>query len=203
MDDSTFAYYAIAKPRPYHLMVFLTAAHPKFKCGICKQIDTEMTTLAESYKKNAVKGDGSNDVFFLRLDYESSQKVFQGYQVNSVPLLFHLPPQQVADKAGSEYQIGIRDRYQVPANPDAESLASFLNERANVSVKIERSMLWSYVILLVVFAIIAALVQPMINSMPFLLRMVQWKPLWVAVSCGVYTCAISGLIYDIIRSPQM
>lgn len=202
LDDATYSYYAISKPRPYHLMVFLTAAHPKFKCGICKEIDAEMTTLAESYKKSAAKGDG-NEVFFLRLDYESSQKVFQGYQVNSVPLLFHLPPQQVADKAGSEYQIGIRDRYQVPAHPDAESLATFLNERANISVKIERSMIWSYVILLVVFAILAALVQPMINSMPFLLRLIQWKPLWIIVSCGVYTCAISGLIYDIIRSPQM
>ena len=206
LDDSTYSYYAISKPRPYTLVVFLTAAHPKFKCGVCKQIDNELTLLADSYaKQSAGKTDeqNSNKVFFLRLDYENSQKVFQSYEVNSVPLLFHLGPQVGAEKAGSEYKITGRDRYQVPANPDAESLANFLSDRANVSVKIERSMIWSYVVLVILFVVMAALVQPVINAMPLLLRIVQWKPLWMTVSCGVYTCAISGLIYDIIRSPQM
>jgi hypothetical protein len=64
-------------------------------------------------------------------------------------------------------------------------------------------MIGSYITLLVLFGIVLALIQPAINSLPMLLRIVQWKPMWIMVSCGVYTCAISGLIYDIIRSPQM
>lgn len=182
--------------------MFLTATHPKFKCGVCKQIDSELAILADSYAK-APKNEDDNKVFFLRLDYESSQRVFQNYQVNSVPMLFYVAPQHGAEKAGSEYQISSRDRYMVPPSPDAESLASFLGDRANISVKIERSMIGAYITLIIVFGVLAALVQPVINSLPFLLRIVQWKPLWIAVSCGVYTCAISGLIYDIIRSPQM
>lgn len=202
MDDSTYSYYATSKPRPYSLVVLLTATHPKFRCGVCKQLDSELSILAQSYAKNSAKDD-PNKVFFVRLDYESSAKVFQGYQVSSVPLLFYIGPQHAGEKAGTEYQVSVRDKYQVPPNPDAESLASFLNDRGNVSVKIERSMVGSYIMLLVIFAIILALVQPAINSLPLLLRFVQFKPLWIMVSCGVYTCAISGLIYDIIRSPQM
>lgn len=64
-------------------------------------------------------------------------------------------------------------------------------------------MLWSYVALIVLFGILAALVQPVINSLPFWIRIIQMKNIWALVSAGVYTCAISGLIFDIIRSPQM
>jgi hypothetical protein len=169
---------------------------------VCKQLDSELSLLAESYARTANKND-ENKVFFLRLDYESSQKVFQGYQVMSVPLLFYVGRQQGAEKPGMEFYVNPRDKYQVPPNPDAESLANFLNDRANVSVKIQRSMIGSYITLLVLFGIVLALIQPAINSLPMLLRIVQWKPMWIMVSCGVYTCAISGLIYDIIRSPQM
>eukprot|EP00600_Ochromonadales_sp_CCMP1393_P008938 CAMPEP_0174962500 /NCGR_PEP_ID=MMETSP0004_2-20121128/4814_1 /TAXON_ID=420556 /ORGANISM="Ochromonas sp., Strain CCMP1393" /LENGTH=346 /DNA_ID=CAMNT_0016211031 /DNA_START=270 /DNA_END=1310 /DNA_ORIENTATION=- len=207
LDDSTYNYYAISKPRPYTLLVLLTATHPKFKCGVCKQLDSELMLLAESYAKSVEKSDDTEkNVFFIRLDYEASQKVFQNYGVTSVPFVFHLGPQVgAADKSGGDFHVSARDRYQRSGggDPDAESLAQFLQERTNVSVKIQRSMIGSYILLLVLFGILAALVQPVINSLPFILRIVQWRPLWLVVSCGVYTCAISGLIYDIIRSPQM
>lgn len=203
LDDATYSYYAISKPRTYSLIVFLTASHPKFKCSICKRIDSELMLLAESYSKLMENNKEQKNVFFLRLDYESSQKVFQSYAVTSVPMLFYLAPQSGSEKPEVAYQVSARDRYQVPPEVDAESLANFLQDRTNVSVKIQRSMVGSYVALLIVFGILAALVQPVINSMPFWLRILQWKPLWIAVSFGVYTCAISGLIFDIIRTPPM
>lgn len=145
------------------------------------------------------------EIFFIRLDYETSQKVFQSYAVSSVPLLFHLSPQLTIDniKPGSEYEILHRDKYTVPPDPDAESMATFLADRTNVTVVIERTRIFVYLTLIIVFVIMAALVQPVINSLPFWLRLIQLKPLWIAVSFGVYTCAISGFIFDIIRSPQM
>eukprot|EP01038_Epipyxis_sp_PR26KG_P014015 gene14015-18796_t len=204
LDDSTYAYYAVTKPRPYTLIVFLTAAHPKFKCTICKQIDNELTLVAESYAAESKTRTDGEKVFFLRLDYESSQKVFQNYAINSVPLLFHIPPYVGSEKIeGKEYEISARDKYQVPQDPDAESMVQFLRDRTGVSVTIKRSMIGTYILVLVIFGIIAALVPPIINSLPFWLKIIQAKPLWLIVSAGVYTCAISGLIFDIIRSPQM
>lgn len=75
--------------------------------------------------------------------------------------------------------------------------------RTNISVEIKRSMLWSYVILLLLFGVLTALIQPVINSLPFWIRIIQLRNIWIVVSAGIYTCAISGLIFDIIRSPQM
>jgi hypothetical protein len=204
LDDSTYSYYATSKPRPYSLIVFLTAAHPKFKCSICKQIDQEMSLVAQAYMKSCEEKKEEPTVFFIRLDYESAQKTFNHYGVNSVPLLFHIGPmvstEKAADKSNS---IPARDKFQVPPSVDAESIATFLRDRTGVSVEIKRSMIGAYITLIVVFGILAALVRPVINSLEFWLSIIRRKGIWALASAGVYTCAISGLIFDIIRSPQM
>lgn len=101
LDDSTYAYYATATPRPYNLVVFLTANHPKFKCGVCKQIDSELALLASSYVQQTKTAKETQNTFFLRLDYESSQKTFSSYSLNSVPMLFYIASE------GSSYSKGL------------------------------------------------------------------------------------------------
>lgn len=203
LDDATYHYYAVAKPRPYSLIVFMTAAHPKFKCSICKQIDNEMSLVAQTYATTMAANKEAPKVFFVRLDYESSQKVFQNYGVMSVPMVFHIPSLLSADKVGQEYAVNSREKFQIPSNPDAESIANFLKDRTSVALQIKRSMIGSYITLLVVFGILALLVRPAINSLPAILAVLRYKYLWALVSAGVYTCAISGFIFDIIRSPPM
>jgi len=210
LDDATYAYYAISKPRPYSLVVFLTAAHPKFKCNICKALDAEFQTLASAYAKLVKKEGTEPKVFFLRLDYDSSQQVFQKYEVQSVPMIFFSSPNGGGEGGGSsggddksEYAVSIRDKFQIPPEVEAEAIASFLKDRSGVSVPIQRSQWFAYLSLLVVFVMVSLLLQPIINSHKRLLPLIRNKTLWSLVSAGVYTCAISGLIFDIIRSPQM
>lgn len=200
LDDATFAYYAVSKPRPYTMLVFLTAIHPKFKCGVCKQLDREIQILAEAYAASVKLEKKSPELFFIRLDYEASQRVFQSYQVQSVPVVFHIGPNQGGEK---EYEILNRDKYQVPQEPDAEIIGNFLKERSGISIKIQRGMFMTYVILVVIFCILAALVRPVIEYLPFFLSILRMKSVWITVSAAVYTCAISGLIFDIIRTPPM
>lgn len=209
LDDETYAHFAI-KPQ-YSLIVFLTAAHPKFKCSICKALNEEYELLATAYRKK-VKQEGKEPrVFFLRLDYEASMNVFQKYEIQSVPVIFHIPSAGESSGGGSggggkgsgDYQILIRDRFAIQNEVQAEAMASFLKDRTGVTVTIERSQIWVYVLLLVLFGVIAALVRPVLNSLDFFLGLVRYKPLWALVSLGVYTCAISGLIFDIIRLPQL
>jgi oligosaccharyltransferase complex subunit gamma len=205
LDDSTFSYYVVSRPRTYSLVVFMTAAHPKFKCAICKNIDREMQVVAQSYMRETNARGEEPKVFFVRLDYETAQKTFSSYDIASVPVLFHVGPLTAAsqDKDSKTHRIAPRDRFQVPAEPTAEALAAFLRERANVSVDIKRSMFWTYVTILFSFGVMAVLVKPLIDSLPLWLTLVRNKSLWALVSAGVYTCSISGLIFDIIRSPQM
>ena len=204
LDDATFAYYAVNRPRPYTLFVFMTASAAKFKCTVCQVLDREFQLLAESYHAGVKKSKGSENVFFIKLDYEQSSKIFNSYQVMSVPLIYHINPHHGDREGESDYDIAQRDRLQIPQQDvDAEMIANFVRERAGVSITIQRSMIGVYVGLLVVFGIVAALVKPIIDSLPFWLSVLRMKPLWITVSVGVYTCAISGFIFDIIRSPPM
>ena len=214
LDDETYTHYAMNKPNPYSLIVFMTAAHPKFKCSVCKAHDTEFQLLASSYKR-AMKAEGrKEDVFFVRLDYESSQNVFQRYETNSVPVLFHLggagsegaahsAAAVAASTSGKGYHILHRDKFQMNSDVSAESMATFVRARCGANIPIERSRISVYITILVLFGIVSTLVKPIINSLEgVLLPMLRYKPLWTFLSLGVYTCAISGLIFDIIRSPQ-
>ena len=208
LDDATYSYYAITKPRPYTLVVFLTAAHAKFKCVVCKTLDREFHTLADAYS-TSIKASGEQpNIFFVRIDYESAPQTFKKYDVMTVPLVYFINPTTVGTDGGGdggEYSVSARDKYPspVPAEVDAEALSNFVRDRVGITITIKRSMIWAYFVLIVVFIVIALLVQPAINALPFWLQIVQSKVLWQVVSAAIYTCAISGLIFDIIRSPQM
>ena len=209
LDDETYAHFAMNKPNPYSLVVFMTAAHAKFKCSVCKAHDVEFQLLANSYKK-AMKAEGKKQtLFFVRLDYESSPQVFQKYDINSVPVIFHLGGAGsegaiASAESGKDYHILHRDKFQMNGDILAESLVPFIRARVGISINIERSQIGMYIVILLLFGGIAACVKPVINSLDtFFLPMLRYKPLWAIVSLGVYTCAISGLIFDIIRSPQM
>lgn len=210
LDDETYAHFAL-KP-PYSLVVFLTASHPKFKCSICRSLDEEYKLLAAAYRKQVRKEGREPRVFFLRLDYESSANIFQQYEVQSVPVIFHIPPAGEASHGKGDsfsggkdrdYQILIRDRLAIQNEVQAEAMALFLKDRTGVIVSIERSQLWVYLVLLALLALVAACVKPVLDSLDFFLGILRYKPLWAVVSLGVYTCAISGLIFDIIRLPQL
>ena len=175
--------------------------------------------MATAYKK---KYDGNDDdkteVFFLRADYEASQRVFGKYDITSVPLVFHIPPDfdgeddliEEGDGEGTEkvkgnsYNIMHREKFQVPQTIDAESVADFLHDRTGMSVTIERSMIMAYIWLAIFFGVVLAAIPYIMNSLDsFWLPLMRSKKLWAIVSGGIYTCAISGLIFDIIRSPPM
>ncbi|RYG67360.1 hypothetical protein EON64_07630 [archaeon] len=205
LDDSTFAYFAQHKPRSYSLVVFLTAAHPKFKCGVCRTLDQELQLLASSYMKQAQARREEPRIFFVRLDYEASQKTFAAYDAASVPVVFYIAPSSGLGGTGGVdgSPPSARDRYQVPPDPSAEGLAGFVRDRAGVAVDIQRSKLLAYVFIVVAFSLLALLVRPLISFMPRILRLLRNSALWAVVSLGVYTCAISGLIFDIIRTPPL
>jgi hypothetical protein len=219
LDDSTYEYYAVNSPRPYSLVVFFTAAHPKFKCSICKSLDKNLQAVAQAYKsKYDNSEEKQNEVFFLRADYESSQRVFGKYDITSVPLVFHIPPDfggeddtsgldedgDSVDNHKNSYHIMHREKFQVPATVDVDSIADFLRDRTGASVTIERSMIMAYFWLAVFFGAVLVAIPSVMSSLDsFWLPLMRNKSLWGVISGAIYTCAISGMIFDIIRSPPM
>lgn len=202
LDDSTYEYYAITKPRPYSLIVFLTATHPKFKCSVCRAFDTEFQILSKSYLAVSKKSDASFPLYFIRLDYDSSERIFKNYDVNIVPIVYHIGP-FLGDLGVGEFEVSARDKYVLQSSPEAETIARFVRDCTGIDIPIKRSKLWTYVAILGIFIVLSLLVKPVILSLPYWLELIQCRSIWGAVSALVYTCAISGLIFDIIRLPPM
>ena len=97
------------------------------------------------------------------------------------------------EEKGSEYHILIRDKYHISTDVDAESISNFVGDRINIRIPIKRSMIGSYIMLIVIFAVIALLVKPIINSLDFWLRLVQSKYIWAFISGAIYTCSLIRL----------
>jgi hypothetical protein len=205
LDDSTYAGFVTdERSRPYKLMVLLTASHPKFKCAVCKDVEASFNNVASSYASHLVsEGGGEPSIFFVKIDYASSSKTFKNYDVNSVPIIFYLGQQHGLE--GSPYDIPTRNRFAAGnlAEGEAEGMASFLHQRSGVSFKVYKPMWMSYIYLLCFFAAALWIVRRVIQNLEWYIGLIQIKSIWMTISLGLYVCAISGLIFDIIRSPPM
>ena len=123
LDDSTYDYFAIQRPRGYQMVVYLTASAARFKCKVCKQLEKDFATVASAYSESIkAKGEEPN-VFFIKLDFNDNPKVFNDYEVNTVPMMFHVSKKQGEGEGPAKYEIAIRDRFQIPNDVDAENVS--------------------------------------------------------------------------------
>ena len=203
LDNDSYEYYVVEKPRDYSLVVLLNALNPKYKCAVCKDVEKDVATVAQSYQ-NARKrqGDIDDKTFFVKLDFEKGGSTFIAYDMNTVPVLFHINARDGVGEGKSPYTISAKERFPFPETTNAEAIAEWVTYKSGVDVKIEKSAFMAYVMTILCFGGIAALVPRIINSLDtYWLPLAQSKKLWGFVSIVVYTCAISGLIFDIIRNP--
>lgn len=203
LDNASYEYFVIDKPRDYSLIVFFTANDPRYKCVVCPDVDKDLNVVYENYLKSVAREGGSDmETFFVKLDFDRGSDTFIRYEMNSVPVLFHVNHKSGAGDGKSPYSIPVKDRYPFPETTDVHAIAEWVKYKTGVNVKIEKSPLMAYVMTIVCFGGIALLVPRIINSLDtFWLPMAQNKNFWTFISGTIYCCSISGLIYDILRTP--
>ena len=146
------------------MVVYLTASAARFKCKVCKQLEADFAAVAAAYSEN-VKSKGEDpNIFFIKLDYNDNPKVFQDYEVNTVPLMFHVSKKDGEGEGPAKYEIAIRDRFQIPNDVNAENVATFVSNMSGFEIEIPKSMIWSYISMILFFGAIVALVSLNSNS---------------------------------------
>ena len=205
LNDQSYSSFVIDdNVRSYQTIVLLTASHPKFRCSICKQVEDNFKLTASSYASHIQKEGLEPDTFFIKIDYSDSSSTFNKYGISSVPMVFYISPHHGMEDFADPYNIDDRDKYLASSStPDVDSMANFVMEKTKMSFTINKPMFFVYLNLALFITIIVMLIRPIINSIEFWISMIQIKGIWVTISIGVYVCAISGLIFDIIRSPPM
>lgn len=203
LDDSTYGGFVTDDAtRPYRLIVLLTASHPKFKCTVCHAIETNFGLIADSYRTHIKASGEEPSMFFVKIDYAKSSRTFSKYGVTTVPLMLHIDGLLGSD--GDVYDVPVRDRFQGgQGDSSVGSMSSFVHTKAGVHFKVYEPMWMSYLYLLIFFSIMLLIVRKVITDLEYYISFIQLKGIWMTVSLGIYVCAISGLIFDIIRSPPM
>ena len=83
----------------------------------------------------------------------------------------------------------------------AESVVRWLKARTRVEIRIERSKAALLAVLAVLLVVGAVFTKMAVENMDLLLPMIRNKKLWLWGSLAVYMISISGIIFDLIRSP--
>ena len=158
-----------------------------------RTIDKEYQVLSTSYaKKQSMHTgveEGEEELFFIRLDYSSSQGLFNKYRLSTVPVMIHIGPdygseasEDSSSSKSSNYEILPKSTYQVPKVPSAEHIEGFIRERTAINIPIYRSMIGTYILLFFVFLVLAILATIAVNHLEFWLRVIRVKMLWVVIS---------------------
>jgi len=200
LDDTNFEYFTIDKPRDYSLFVFLTANNPRYKCTVCPETNDQVAAVAQEYNNAMTRSNSEKDTFFIKVDFEKGLDVFTKYQLQTVPIFFYVSKREGMSNGKSVYDIPLREKYAFPESTSADTIAEWVTFKTGVTVTMPKSMFMVYLMTVLCFGGVAALVPSLINSLDtFWLPLVQSKTLWVCVCSLVYLCSVSGVMFDIIR----
>uniref|UniRef100_A0A7S2UY50 Magnesium transporter protein 1 n=1 Tax=Fibrocapsa japonica TaxID=94617 RepID=A0A7S2UY50_9STRA len=199
LDDTSFDFYVANKPRPYGTIVFFTARATKYKCSVCREMEAEYSVLASSYRAHVANAGARNPpTFFTVVDVDGARATFQNYAFQQVPQLLYIPPYSGQE---SKYVVDKKRAFGFTSKPTAEDLATWLHTQTGDRVHIVRSTTRAVLTLVLLAVGAACLARPIIHRLPTIINLLRNKMLWLLVSLGMYTCSISGMIYDIIRNP--
>ena len=132
----------------------------------------------------------SSSLFFAMVDFDEGNEVFQSLGLNTAPVFIHYPPKS-KPKAADQMDIG-RVGFQ------AEQLAKFIAERADIHVRVFRPPNYSGTLLLAVMVgLVAMLLYFRRDNLDFLYNKTQWGVL----ALFIMLCMTSGQMWNHIRGP--
>lgn len=188
-------------PRDFHMLVLLTATSSQIGCVLCSQFDPDYQTAADAWlKQHQQHNDGGNDdgkLFFARADFTDGQrKIFEKFQLQSVPKLYLFKPTDVAD-ASSITQF---EEFQFIDGDNLDFLTQFIKEQTGNDLKVERPVRYDNLIFsVVVLALLAVLV---VRFQDVFFKVITSKQLWGGAMLLSILLFISGYMFNNIRATQ-
>ncbi|TMW67928.1 hypothetical protein Poli38472_007600 [Pythium oligandrum] len=204
----TYQQFVVRPDRPYHLFLLYTAMGDKYSCDVCKQIDPEFHTLAESYvSAKQVKVDTRDglDVYYGIVDFDENQQVFGLHGFTSAPHIGYIGPDRTEDtgkRAPSKVEIPTHDMYNVYQDgKQAESIIKFVKQKTGFEFEIQRSKAFLYAVVGAVLSVFLISVKIILSNLNLVLDKLRRRRLWMTVSLLFYGLSVSGMVYCIIREP--
>ena len=128
LNGNKFRELARNSPKNYSMIVMFTALSSQRGCAICKQALDEYTLVANSYRYS--NHASARHLFFAMVDFDEGPDAFQLMKLNSAPVFVHFP------EKGKPKKLDTMDLARVGFG--AEAIAKFIQERADVQIRIFR-----------------------------------------------------------------
>eukprot|EP00124_Ichthyophonus_hoferi_P000922 Ihof_evm7s40 gene=Ihof_evmTU7s40 len=173
----------------YTMFVTFTALDPSRKCRACKIVYDEFNLAAQSFQYTSEPG-----VYFVSFDFEKSQRVFQKFNINSAPLIWHFPAKGDPTKRDK-----LEDFYRKA--PRAEMFAKFITDRTGIECTIYRPIDWTS--RMITLGITILIIYLLVTFFPTGLFMHFAGPLFCMTSMLMAICFTGGYMYNQIRGANM
>ncbi|VDD93355.1 unnamed protein product [Enterobius vermicularis] len=187
MNVEKWKTYVRSAPRNYSVMVMFTALSANVKCPICKPAYQEFHILANSYR---YAYSNKKALYFAVVDYEEAPQIFQMMNLNTAPVLYHFPAK--GNKKRADQMDFQRHGF------DAESMAKFVLDRTEISIRVLRPPNYTGPALMILFGmLITGILYMRRDNLEFLFNRTGWA---VVCLCIVFAF-MSGQMWNHIRGP--
>lgn len=191
VDIKDFKEFMKSSPRNYSTILMLTALNEQRGCQVCGPVYLEYKAIAHSWKKSS---DYSNKLFLAYADFDNGgMEIFQALKIGHAPVFIHFPPK---GKPTSQDQYDMQRR-----GLQAEGIIQWINERANVNIKLIRPIdISQHVpkiiggVILLAFLVYAFLKR---KNMEFLFN----ANIWSIIVIAFILAFLSGQTWNSIRTP--
>ena len=189
LNFDKFKHFVKSAPRNYSIVVMLTALSQQRDCQICKPANDEYQIVAQSWRYSA---QFSNKLFFAMVDFDEAPDVFKMLNTASAPQFI------MFGRKGKPKQADHFDMSRVGFS--AEQISKWINDRADISIKIFRPPNYSGLLLVVLLVLmIASLLYLKRDNLEFLYN----KTTWSLITIGCILVFISGQMWNQIRGPPL
>lgn len=188
-NGQKFREYVKNTPRNYSMIVMLTALAPSRQCQICRHAHDEFSIVANSYRFSPIY---SNKLFFAMIDFDEGSDVFQMLRLNTAPVFMHFPAKGKPKGADTMdiHRVGFA----------ADSIAKFVAERTDITIRIFRPPNYSGTVAMITLAaLVGSFLYIRRNNLEFLYN----KNLWGAIALFFCFAMISGQMWNHIRGPPL
>lgn len=184
-----FKHYVKSAPKNYTMVVMLTALAANRECQICRPANEEYQIVAQSWRYSA---QFNNRLFFAMVDFDEASDVFKMLNTASAPQFIIF---------GRKGKPKAADNLDLPrVGFSAETIAKWIQDRTEISVKIFRPPNYSGFLLIVLLAfMIGGLLYVKRNNLEFLYN----KTTWSMLTISFILIFISGQMWNQIRGPPL
>lgn len=179
-----FKHYVKSAPRNYTIVVMLTALNPARECQICRPANEEYQIVAQSWRYSA---QFNNRLFFAMVDFDEASDVFKMLNTASAPQFIIF---------GRKGKPKAADNLDLPrVGFSAETIAKWITERTDISVKVFRPPNYSGLLLVVLLILmIGGLLYVKRNNLEFLYNKTTWSMIIIVSTIGYHFKTLKSIV---------